>query len=129
MSRVCLPTMKQWLGYVTWVAGALLMASCAPDPLTGVYRGPSSEAIKIEPDSMVQWQPPKKTSLHPDEFQFLGRLYRHLSVDGVRLITPSASRYLGTGFSVSDDRKTITLDWVNKYAGTSGKRSVRYVKE
>ena len=122
--------MNRFLGFVAAIAGGCLFASCSSHPLAGRYQGPLSEAVMIEHDGKVMWQPPKKISSNSDNFRFLGMLTRPNSTGGLQLVLPSSSPYIGTAISVSDEKKTLVVDWVTRREpGSSDIRSVRYKKE
>ena len=106
-----------------------LLAGCSPDPLAGTYSGPLSEAIRIDDDGGVLWQPPKADSSSLDEFRFVGILSDPDSAGRRYLILPSSSPYMGTKLSVLDGGKLLDVDWDSwGKNGSSDSRSVRYTK-
>jgi hypothetical protein len=122
--------MNRLIRYVTPIAIACLIASCSSDPLAGIYRGPLSEAVKIEHDGEVLWQPPKKISSNHDNFRVLGILSQSHSTGTRQLLLPSSSPYIGTALSIFDDQKVILVDWQSRRtSGVADTRSVHYTKE
>jgi len=122
--------MNRFFRAVALVFGACLVAGCSSDPLAGIYRGPLSEAVKIDRDRQVLWQPPKKLTTNSDHFRFLGVLSASASSGSPQLVLPSSSPYLGTTLTVSGDGRTIIIDWKTRTgSGTTVSRSVHYTKE
>jgi hypothetical protein len=111
------------------VFGLLVIVSCAPDPLAGVYRSSYGELLKIDESGKVFWSPPTKTRMHSDDFRFLGILGRASAQEERHLVMPSTHPNLGTGMIPSPDGKTITVDWWERGSESPSGRSELFLKQ